>query len=441
MKVSVYGTGYVGLVTGICLAEIGHTVCCLDVDVKKIAQLKDNVLPIYEEGLQPLLEKHALAKNVFFTTNYNEAVDFGEIQIIAVGTPSAEDGSADLQYVEAVASKIGSLVKNNSCVVNKSTVPVGTAERVEKIIKAQLLSRDVNITVDVASNPEFLREGQAVKDCLNPDRIIIGVNSISAEETLRQLYKPFLDKKVNFLSMSRESSELTKYAANAFLATKISFMNEMSQLAEKLGANIHEIKAGISMDTRINGSFLNAGCGFGGSCFPKDVSAIKHMSECINTSSSIVSAVLDVNDQQHGWAFKKLHEYFSGDLKGKTIAIWGLAFKPNTDDIRYAPSISLMKALWAAGANVKVYDPMASNNILQMFQEKNGKALQVCGSKDDALKDSDALVLVTEWPVFSSPDFNQIKQALNYPLLIDGRNFFQRRLVEASGLSYIGVGC
>ena len=439
MKISIYGAGYVGLVSGICFAELGFDVCCVDVDEFKIVALQQGKLPIYEEHLDTLLHKLQHEKRIQFTTDFKKAVDFGVVQIIAVGTPSKADGSADLQYVEAVATQIGQVITDYRCVVNKSTVPVGTAEHVKNIILQQLLERKVDIAFDVVSNPEFLREGRAVKDCLAPDRIVIGVDSDRAREYMMQLYRPLTDKGHPLLSMDPASAELTKYAANAFLATKVSFINEISQIAERFGANIHAIKKGIGADSRINNKFLNAGCGFGGSCFPKDVSALQSMAKDQHYEPHILNAVLRVNEQQQALLFQKIARYFNHDLQGKTIALWGLAFKPNTDDVRCASSRVLMEMLWQANVVVRAYDPLAMEHIRHIYSQQSN--LVLCETANDALAGSDALVVVTEWDEFKNPDFHAIKQTINHPALFDGRNLYSADAVQNAGLTYFGIGC
>lgn len=439
MKISIYGAGYVGLVSGICFAELGFDVCCVDVDESKIAALQQGKLPIYEEQLEALLHKLQHEKRIQFTTDFKKAVDFGVIQMIAVGTPSKADGSADLQYVEAVATQIGQLITDYRCIVNKSTVPVGTAEHVKNIISQQLRKRHKDIAFDVVSNPEFLREGRAVKDCLAPDRIVIGVDSVRAREHMMQLYYPLTEKGRPLLSMDLASAELTKYAANAFLATKVSFINEISQIAERFGANIHAIKKGIGADSRINEKFLNAGCGFGGSCFPKDVSALQSMAKDQQYEPHILNAVLRVNEQQQALLFQKISHYFNQDLQGKTIALWGLAFKPNTDDVRCASSRVLMEMLWEANVVVRAYDPLAMKHIRHIYPQQSH--LVLCESAEDALIGSDALVVVTEWDEFKNPDFHGIKQTLSHPALFDGRNLYAADAVRNAGLTYFGIGC
>ncbi len=438
MKIAIYGAGYVGLVTGICFAELGHIVCCVDIDEPKINALKQGKLPIYEENLENLLHKNLASKNLQFTTDIALAVDFASIQIIAVGTPSKPDGSADLQYVTAVAEQIGKRMKNYCCIVNKSTVPVGTAKQVKEIILRELNNRNKQIDCDVVSNPEFLREGQAVKDCLAPERIVIGIDSEKALKIMQELYLPLTQKSHPLFSMDLASAELTKYAANAFLATKISFMNEMSQIAEKLGANILAVKKGIGSDSRINEKFLNAGCGFGGSCFPKDVLALRSISTENHYEPHILNAVLKTNDQQQALLFHKISDYFKSDLKNKTIALWGLAFKPNTDDIRCATSRVLMEQLWEAGAKVQAFDPLAMDHIQRAYPDE--KHLLLCDNKEMALINADILVVVTEWNEFKNADLKFIKQSLRYSVIFDGRNIFDAKIVREAGFEYYGVG-
>src|SRR3990167_8640838 len=383
MKLTIYGAGYVGLVTGICFAKMGHTVCCVDIDATKINMLKQGNLPIYEENLEDLLHESQKLGRIQFITDFQYAVNFSEIQIIAVGTPPRSDGSANLEYVVAVAEMIGKLISGYCCIVNKSTVPTGTAKLVKNIIQNQLKMRNENIVFDVISNPEFLREGSAVKDCLAPDRIVIGYENDRALKIMQQLYEPLIQKNHAFISMDFASAELTKYAANVFLATKVSFINEISQIAERFGANIHAIKKGIGADSRINEKFLNAGCGFGGSCFPKDVSALQSMAKEKHYEPHILNAVLRVNEQQQALLFQKIANYFNGDLQGKTIALWGLAFKPNTDDVRCASSRVLMEMLWQANVVVRAYDPMAMDTIRHLYPQQSH--LILCETADDAL--------------------------------------------------------
>lgn len=438
MKISIYGCGYVGLVSGICFAEMGFDVCCTDIDIQKVANLQRGVLPIYEHNLENLLHQACQKKRIHFTTDFQHAVNFGIIQMIAVGTPSKPDGSADLQHVESVAQQIGKYMADYRCVVNKSTAPIGTATHIKNIISQQLQQKQTNIAFDVVSNPEFLREGQAVSDCLAPDRIVIGVDSERAVEYMQILYQPLIAKGHPLLTMDTASAELTKYAANAFLATKISFINEISQIAERVGANIHDIKKGIGADPRINAKFLNAGCGFGGSCFPKDVLALHNIAKNHDYEPHILNAVLRTNEQQQALLFHKISHYFNGDLRGKTIALWGLAFKPNTDDVRYASSRVLMEMLWEKNAIVRAYDPLAMDAIRRVYSTQS--QLILCDNMQETLHDADTLVLVTEWDHFKNPDFQKIKQSLRHPVIFDGRNLYDANTVRNAELTYFGIG-
>src|SRR3990167_6913755 len=412
MKISIYGAGYVGLISGICFAELGHEVCCVDINKEKILQLEKGKLPIYEENLEALLQKNLDLGRIYFTDNFQQAVSHAVVQIIAVGTPSKENGSADLQYVEAVAKRIGELMTDYRCIVNKSTVPVGTTKLVQLIISKKLNERNNNIQFDVVSNPEFLREGCAVKDCLMPDRIIIGAQSQKAILLMKELYLPLTQKKYSLIMMDPASAELTKYAANAFLAMKISFINE---------------------------KFLNAGCGFGGSCLPKDVLALKNISLEHGYKPHILNAVLRINNQQQQLLFQKISSYFNQKLSGKTIALWGLAFKPNTDDIRSASSRALIEKLLQANVIAQAYDPMAMNNIAYEYRAQ--KNLILCETAEHALKNADALAVITEWDEFKNPDFNKIKNSLKSPVIFDGRNIYDPQLVQKCGLEYFSIGC
>lgn len=438
MNVSVFGAGYVGLVSGVCLASLGHHVCIMDVDADKIAQLNQGVPPIFEDQLEPLLKEMLTAERLQCTTDMPTAVTHGEIQMIAVGTPSAPDGSADLQFVEAVARALGEQLSEYRLIVNKSTVPVGTADTVKKIIVEQLKMRDKDIEFDVASNPEFLREGQAIHDFLQPDRILVGVDNDRAKKRLEKLYQPLIDQGYRFEAMQTRSAELTKYAANALLATKIAFTNEISLLAEKVGADIREVMFGVGLDQRISPQFLNAGCGFGGSCFPKDVAALKHMQQSQGLTPSVLQGVLDNNDVMQAILFNKLMAYYQGDLTNKAIALWGLAFKPNTDDVRCATSRVLMEKLFAAGARVKAFDPLAMRAIQSLYADE--KQLTLCDSKEEALEASEALLLVTEWPEFANPDFSALKQRMTTPVIFDGRNLLSAEAARAVGVEWFGIG-
>lgn len=438
MNVSVYGAGYVGLVSGVCLASLGHNVCIMDVDAEKIAQLNQGVPPIFEDQLEPLLKAMLDAERLQFTTDISAAVSHGEIQMIAVGTPSAPNGAADLQFVEAVARSLGEYLADYRLIVNKSTVPVGTADTVKKIIAEQLKIRDKDIEFDVASNPEFLREGQAIHDFLQPDRILVGVENDCAQKLLQKLYQPLIDRGYRFEAMQTRSAELTKYAANALLATKIAFTNEISLLAEKVGADIREVMFGVGLDQRISPQFLQAGCGFGGSCFPKDVAALKHMQQSQGLTPNVLQGVLDNNTVMQAILFDKLLAYYQGDLNHKTIALWGLSFKPNTDDVRCATSRVLMEQLFAAGATVKAFDPLAMGMIQSLYADE--KRLMLCDSKEHVLDDADALLLVTEWPVFANPDFAALKAHMNNAVIFDGRNLLCAEAARAAGVEWFGVG-
>ncbi len=438
MKVSIFGAGYVGLVTGVCLAKLGHQVCCCDIDSDKIALLKQGRAPFYEQGLEKLLVEQINAKRIIFTTATQNAVDYGQVLIVAVGTPPKADGSVDLSYVQTVAKTIGQHIQSDALIVTKSTVPVGTANQVREIIAEKLIQRNKNITFDVASNPEFLREGCAINDFMKPDRIVVGVDSDKAEELLKALYLPLIDQGRKFISMDIRSAEMSKYAANAFLATKISFINEMSQIADRLGANISEIKKVMALDSRINEKFLNPGCGFGGSCFPKDVSALTQTAAEVNYQAQLLKAVVDTNHKQKTWLFDKVKHYFDYQLQNKTIAFWGLAFKPGTDDIREAPSCVLMKLFLKEGVTIQAYDPLAMDNVKRAFV--NDERLTLCDNPYAALSEADALIVVTEWDEFANPDFSIIKQALKSPVIFDGRNIYNPNEVVRHGIDYIGMG-
>ncbi len=437
MKVTLFGTGYVGLVTGTCLAEVGNHVLCVDVDTAKIDGLKEGRIPIYEPGLEDMVLANQRAGRLDFTTDPAAAVAHADILFIAVGTPPDEDGSADLRHVLAVARTIGEHLQRPALVVTKSTVPVGTADRVRAEVAAALASRGVVVAFEVASNPEFLKEGDAVKDCMRPDRIIIGTESVEAVNKLKALYAPFNRNHERIVAMDLRSAELTKYAANAMLATKISFMNEMANLAERLGADIEKVRLGIGSDPRIGFSFIYPGAGYGGSCFPKDVQALERTAKQNGFDAHILSAVEAVNHRQKRKLHQLLIQHF-GDLRGKTIGLWGLAFKPNTDDMREAPSRALMEALWADGAQVRAFDPEAMHEARRIFGERDD--LLLCNEPYEVLEGADALVLITEWKTFWSPDFSRIKAELREPVIFDGRNVYDPQQVEAAGLAYYGIG-
>jgi UDPglucose 6-dehydrogenase len=438
MKVTVFGTGYVGLVTGACLADVGHDVLCVDIDQKKVDNLKNGIIPIFEPGLDSIVKQAVQNGLLNFTTDMDQAVNHGELQFIAVGTPSGEDGSADLQYVVAVAKTIGQRMTDYKVVVNKSTVPIGTAEKVSEALTSELGSRGVNFAFDVVSNPEFLKEGAAINDFMKPDRIVIGTNSERAEKLLRELYAPFNRNHDRMIFMDVRSAELTKYAANAMLATKISFINEMANLAEKLGADIEQVRNGIGADPRIGYQFIYPGCGYGGSCFPKDVRALISIAKNVDYKASLMEAVDQVNQLQKSKLFGYINQHFGGRLKGKTFALWGLAFKPNTDDMREAPSRVLMEALWAAGAKIQAYDPVAMDETQHIYGLRED--LRLVGTKEAALEKADALIICTEWKTFRAPNFEFIKAALANPVVFDGRNLYEPERMIEYGFEYYAVG-
>ena len=438
MKVTVFGSGYVGLVTGACLAEVGNEVLCMDVDSHKIEMLQQGRIPIYEPGLEQMVERNAREGRLRFTNDPAEAVDHGLFQFIAVGTPPDEDGSADLQYVLAVARTIAEHMDGYRVVVDKSTVPVGTADRVREAIESRLRQADREVDFDVVSNPEFLKEGAALEDFMKPDRIVIGTDNPRTTELVRALYAPFNRNHDRMVVMDIRSAELTKYAANAMLATKISFMNELSNLAERLGADIERVRHGIGSDSRIGYSFIYPGCGYGGSCFPKDVSALERTAREVGYEAQLLSAVEAVNARQKQVLFRKIRRHFGEGLEGKVFALWGLAFKPNTDDMREAPSRVLMEALWQAGARVRAYDPEAMGECRRIYGERAD--LVYCDHQEETLQGADALVVVTEWQLFRSPDFDKIKQALSQPVIFDGRNIYDPDLLRRSGFSYYAIG-
>ena len=438
MKITVIGTGYVGLVTGTCLAEVGNEVMCLDVDPRKIEILKSGGIPIYEPGLQEMVRRNVEAGRLFFTTDVTESVHFGQIQFIAVGTPPDEDGSADLQYVVAAARNIGRHMNEFKLVVDKSTVPVGTADKVKAALAEELAARGVGIEFCVASNPEFLKEGAAVDDFMKPDRIVIGTDGERATQLLRQLYAPFQRNHDRLVVTDVKSAELTKYAANAMLATRISFMNELAILAEKLGADIEQVRHGIGSDPRIGYHFLYAGCGYGGSCFPKDVQALRRTAQENGVPLRVLDAVEVANDAQKQVLVNKLVARFGNDLRGKRFAMWGLAFKPNTDDMREAPSRTMLDALWRMGATVAAYDPAAMDETRRIYGERAD--LQLVSGPMDALKGADALLIVTEWKVFRSPNFETMKSLLNHPVIFDGRNLYEPAQMRELGWAYFPIG-
>lgn len=438
MKVTVIGTGYVGLVSGTCLAEMGNSVMCLDVDPNKIAILKGGGIPIYEPGLEDMVKRNVAAGRLHFTTDIEESVEFGTIQFIAVGTPPDEDGSADLQYVVAAARNIGRHMKDHKLVVDKSTVPVGTADKVRAALQEELQTRGVQVPFSVASNPEFLKEGAAVDDFMKPDRIVVGTDDEQATQLLRALYAPFQRNRERLIVMDIRSAELTKYAANAMLATRISFMNELAVLAEKLGADIEQVRQGIGSDPRIGYHFLYAGCGYGGSCFPKDVQALRRTALENGIPARVLDAVEEANDAQKSLLLEKITARFGKDLSGRTFALWGLAFKPNTDDMREAPSRVIMQGLWERGARVIAHDPAAMEETRRIYGERAD--LKLVDTPMEALENADALVVATEWKVFRSPDFEAIKAQLKQAVIFDGRNLYEPALVRASGIEYFPIG-
>jgi UDPglucose 6-dehydrogenase len=438
MRVTIFGSGYVGLVTGACLAEAGNHVVCVDVDAKKIDRLKAGEIPIHEPGLDTLVKRNAEAGRLEFTTDAAKGVDHGLFQVIAVGTPPDEDGSADLRYVLAVARSIGTHMSRYSIVITKSTVPVGTADKVRQEIDATLKSRNASHEFDVVSNPEFLKEGAAIADFMKPDRVVVGTDNPRTMELMRALYEPFTRNHDRFIVMDVRSSELTKYAANAMLATKISFMNELANIAERCGADIEKVRVGIGSDPRIGYSFIYPGAGYGGSCFPKDVQALVRSAREAGHSPEILTAVESVNKRQKETLVRKMRKVFGDQLQGRTIALWGLAFKPNTDDMRDAPSRTVMELLWQAGAKVRAYDPVASNEARRIYGER--AALQLCKNAYEAADGADALAILTEWQEFRSPDFERLKTLLKSPLIFDGRNLYDPAMVHRFGLTYYAIG-
>jgi UDPglucose 6-dehydrogenase len=438
MKVTIFGTGYVGLVTGACLAEMGNHVVCVDIDQAKVARLERGEIPIFEPGLEPIVRRNHANGQLEFTTEAASAIAHAQIIFIAVGTPPDEDGSADLQYVLGVAKSIGHHLDRYTVIVNKSTVPVGTADRVQKAVAAELSARGVQIEFDVVSNPEFLKEGDAVEDCLRPDRIVIGSSSERAIDLLRKLYAPFNRNHDRAVVMDVRSAELTKYAANAMLATKISFMNEIANIAERVGADVELVRQGIGSDPRIGYHFIYPGAGYGGSCFPKDVQALERTARAVGYDARLLGAVEAVNHDQKTKLFAFIQHYFKGDVHGRTVALWGLAFKPNTDDMREASSRSLMEALWSAGAKVRAYDPEARDETRRVYGERED--LVLCDNAYQALDGADVLAIVTEWKAFRSPDFARIRATLKQPAIFDGRNLYEPEAVEEAGLAYYGIG-
>ncbi|MDR2359323.1 MAG: UDP-glucose/GDP-mannose dehydrogenase family protein [Prevotellaceae bacterium] len=436
MKITIVGTGYVGLVTGACFAEMGTHVHCIDIDAKKIAGLNKGIIPIYEPGLENLVHKNTAAGRLKFGTDLTAVIDDSDIVFSAVGTPPGENGSADLKYVLDVARTVGRSINKYVAFVTKSTVPVGTAERVRKTICEELQKRRVEIPFDVASNPEFLKEGAAIDDFMRPDRIVVGVDSDKAKALIEQLYKPFTLNGHPVIFMDIASAEMTKYAANAMLATRISFMNDIANLCECVGANVHEVRKGIGSDPRIGAKFLYPGCGYGGSCFPKDVKALIKTAAEHHYEMRVLQAVEEVNDRQKEILYHKLEKRFNGELEGKTIALWGLSFKPQTDDMREAPSLALIEKLLAAGCTVKTYDPVAMPEAKRILGGRVGYAKDIY----ETAKQADAILLVTEWKEFRLPDWNAIKDAMRTPVVLDGRNIYDGDELQRTGFEYYGLG-
>jgi UDPglucose 6-dehydrogenase len=437
MRITIFGSGYVGLVTGACLADAGNTVVCVDVDARKVEMLKRGEMPIHEPGLDAVVKRNFDAGRLSFTTDAKAGVDHGQFQLIAVGTPPDEDGSADLRYVLAVARTIGEHMAEYKVVITKSTVPVGTADKVRAAVAESLAVRGTTVEYDTVSNPEFLKEGAAIADFMKPDRVVVGTDSERASDLMQTLYEPFTRNRDRMIVMDVRSAELTKYAANAMLATKISFMNELANLAEHFGADIEAVRVGIGSDPRIGYAFIYPGVGYGGSCFPKDVQALKRSADDVGYEACILAAVEEVNNRQKQFLFKKIKAHF-GELKGKTIAIWGLAFKPNTDDMREASSRVLMEALWSAGATVRAFDPVAMPECKRIYGDRAD--LVLCKTSPDAVKGADALAIVTEWREFRSPDFDFLKEELSTPVIFDGRNLYDPAHMARAGFSYYAVG-
>ncbi len=438
MKVTIFGTGYVGLVTGTCLAEVGNDVLCIDIDEKKIEMLNNGQIPIYEPGLESLVLRNKEQGRLTFSTDIKAGVDHGLFQFIAVGTPPDEDGSADLQYVLSVAKSIGEHMNDYRVIIDKSTVPVGTSDKVSQAISGALSVRKESIDFDVISNPEFLKEGAAIDDFMKPDRIIIGTDNVRTAELLKALYAPFNRSHDRLITMDIRSAELTKYAANAMLATKISFMNELSNIAELTGADIENVRIGIGSDPRIGYHFIYPGAGYGGSCFPKDVQALEKTAGEYGYTTDLLKSVEKVNFKQKEVIFNKINKYFNQNLKDKTIALWGLSFKPNTDDMRAASSRVLMEKLWQAGCMVRAYDPQAMDETSRIYGKND--FLVLCDSPEQALESADVLVVLTEWSMFRSPDFDKIKSTLKEPVIFDGRNIYDPALMKELGITYYSIG-
>ncbi len=438
MKITIIGSGYVGLVTGTCFAEMGNDVICMDIDGAKIDGLKNGVIPIYEPGLEEMVKRNIKEERMSFTTDIKHAVANSLFCFIAVGTPPGEDGSADLQYVLSVAKEIGKNMNGYRVIVDKSTVPVGTAEKVRETVKNELEARGVNYEFDVVSNPEFLKEGAAIEDFMKPDRVVIGTDNVRTSELMKELYSPFMRKNYRVITMDIRSAELTKYAANCMLATRISFMNEMANICERCGADIDMIRTGIGSDRRIGHDFLFAGAGYGGSCFPKDVKALLETARGLGHESKILNAVEEVNDAQKELVVKKVLKHYNGDIKSKTFAVWGLSFKPKTDDMREAPSVVIINNLIKNGAKVKAFDPEAMKEARKILPETS--SITYCENAYKALEAADALILVTEWGSFREPDFEKMKKVMSAPVIFDGRNLYNPKFVRNYGFTYYSIG-
>ena len=438
MQITIYGSGYVGLVTAACLAEAGNQTLCVDMDEDRVARLQGGELPMYEPGLKGVLDRGLATGRLQFTADIASEVAFGPFQFIAVGTPPLEDGSADLQHVLSAARSIGRHMDGYRIIVNKSTVPVGTADRVRATVEEALEARGVNLEFDVIANPEFLKEGAAVADFMKPDRIIIGADNARAAESLKALYEPFNRNHDRVIVMDPRSAELTKYAANAMLATRISFMNEMAGVAERVGADIESVRVGIGSDPRIGYDYIYPGCGYGGSCLPKDVSSLVSSSAAAGHALDLMQAVQRVNVRQRHLLFDRIADYFDGKLEGRAIALWGLSFKPNTDDMREASSRVLMEALWRGGCSVRAYDPVAMDTARRLYPDQ--PRLVLCPSAEDAVKGADALAVATEWREFRSPDFGVLRSSLKAPVIFDGRNVFEPEHMKRIGFEYFGIG-
>ncbi len=439
MRITIIGTGYVGLVTGACFAAMGNKVSCVDKDSAKIEGLKNGIIPIFEPGLKPMINESYQKGSLVFTISLKEAINESDIVFIAVGTPQNEDGSADLTHVINVAKEIGKEMNHSVIVVDKSTVPVGTAEKVRESIQTELKSRQKNIDFDVVSNPEFLKEGSAIKDFMQPDRVVIGSDNESSTNVLKSLYRPFTINRERFIQMDIRSAEMTKYAANAFLATKISFMNEMSNICERVGADVNMVRMGIGSDNRIGYKFIYPGCGYGGSCFPKDIKALEKTAKDFGYTANILSAVEKVNVEQKKVIIRKITDKFSEDLSEKCFAVWGLSFKPGTDDMREAASIVIIKGLIEKGAKIQVYDPKAMKEAKEHYF-KNEHNISYCENKYKAIDGADALILITEWKEFRSPDFTRIRTLLNQSVIFDGRNQYDKEMLKKYGYEYYQIG-